>query len=363
MSRATSPAWAPLAGKPRQGRVKVVAWDLDGTVWDGVLLEDDDVAPKDEVVATIRALDRMGILHSVVSKNDSAAALAKLRELGIADYFLYPQIGWSAKSSAIERIAERLNIDVAAVAFVDDQEFERAEVAHVLPQVICVDVADLAVAVAEPEFQPRFVTSESARRRQMYRQQMARDEAEHDFVGPSEEFLAGLDMVFTISEAKVRDLQRAEELTVRTSQLNSTGRTYSYEELAQLCDSPDHLLLVASLTDKFGDYGAIGLCLVEKTADTWYLRLLLMSCRVVSRGVGTVLLNHVIELADRAGAALRADFVETGRNRMMQITYAFAGFQELTREGEAVTLELTTPRTQPQPGFVTVIAPDTGGSR
>jgi O-antigen ligase len=98
----------------------------------------------------------------------------------------------------------------------------------------------------------------------MYRGQIARDELEKDFVGTNHEFLASLGMHFTIETAKQADLQRAEELTVRTNQLNSTGRTYSYDELDALRESPDHLLLVASLTDTFGSYGKIGLALVEK---------------------------------------------------------------------------------------------------
>ncbi len=339
------PPITPLPGKPREGRVKLVAWDLDNTLWAGVLLEGDELVPDPAVLAAIRELDRVGVLQSVVSKNDPEAALAKLAELGLTDYFLFPQIGWNAKSAGIRRIAEAVNIHVNTIAFVDDQEFERAEVAHELPDVIVVDILQLEAALAQPEFRPRFVTAESAQRREMYRQQIARDEAEQEYTGPSNEFLAGLGMRFSILPAEQDDLQRAEELTIRTNQLNSTGRTYSYEELDRLRTSPDHLLLVATLDDRFGSYGTIGLCLVEKcrpeagSEAAWQLRLLLMSCRVVSRGVGTLLLNHVIGLAVAAGRPLRADFVETGRNRMMQVTYAFAGFREISRDGADLVLQ------------------------
>jgi FkbH-like protein len=346
--------------KPRRGQVKCIAWDLDNTVWNGVLLEGDELKLRDDVVATIKRLDEVGILHSIASKNDHEAAFEQLRKFGIDDLFIYPQISWNAKSHAIQEIAKAVNIGLDAIAFVDDQEFERAEVSHALPQVLCVDVADLDAAVGRPEFQPRFVTGESARRREMYRHQITRDQAESDFVGTSEEFLASLGMVFTIAPARREDLQRAEELTIRTNQLNSTGRTYSYEELDELRTAPDHLLLVASLEDRFGTYGSIGLTLVEKGADAWNLRLLLMSCRVVSRGVGTILLNHIKDLARAAGVPLRADFVETGRNRMMQITYAFGGFEEVARSGPHVVLECDPTRTQPQPSYVELVIA-TGG--
>jgi len=338
--------------KPVQGRIKCIVWDLDNTLWDGVLLEDTDVILKPDVAEHIRRLDKMGVLHSIASKNDHETAMAKLREFGLHDMFLYPQINWNAKSESIKKISKALNLGIDAFAFIDDQEFERAEVAHSIPNVTCVDVVDVDVALEQPDYIPRFVTDESAQRREMYRAQIARDELEGDFVGTNEAFLASLEMTFTIEAARREDLQRAEELTVRTNQLNSTGRTYSYDELDQLRESDDHLLLVASLTDKFGSYGKIGLALVEKGEEIWHLRMMLMSCRVMSRGVGMVMLNHIMQLAAAAGTSVRADFVETGRNRMMQITYAFAGFTEVSRDGSRVVLQADLTSVQPHPPYV-----------
>lgn len=341
-----------LPAKPARGRIKCIVWDLDNTLWNGVLLEDCEVTVRPDVVERIHELDRKGVLHSIASKNDRDAAMEKLRELGLEEMFLHPQINWNAKSDSIRTIAKALNLGLDAFAFVDDQEFERAEVAHQAPEVTCVDILELEEALTRPEFRPRFVTDESAQRRAMYRGQIAREELEQEFVGTNEEFLAGLGMTFTIAPARREDLQRAEELTVRTNQLNSTGRTYSYDELDALRESPDHLLLVASLTDMFGSYGKIGLALVEKGEDAWRLCMMLMSCRVMSRGVGMVLLNHIMRLAAEAGVAVRADFVETGRNRMMQITYAFAGFREVSRDGAHVVLEADLSAVQPPPSYV-----------
>lgn len=341
-------------GQGKPGQVKCVVWDLDGTIWDGVLLEDPRVTVRDSVVAVIKELDELGILHSVSSKNDHDLAMARLREVGLADYFLYPQINWGPKSESIRRIAESLNIGIDALAFVDDQPAELAEVRHAHPGVRCVPAEDVLAAVRGREFRPRFVTSESRERRRMYQASAVRDTIERDFTGTSDEFLATLQMRLRISEVGEDDLQRAEELTIRTNQLNSTGRALSYEELDALRGSPDHLLLVASLDDKFGSYGKIGLVVADKGQPDWRLRLLLMSCRVVSRGVGTVLLNHVMRLAAAEGAGLVADFVPTGRNRMMFVTYMFAGFHEVGKDGEVVLLRAPLDRIQPVPAYLSL---------
>ncbi len=127
------PAQPGQPARPVQGKIKCVVWDLDNTLWDGTLLEDGEVTLRPAVAGHIRRLDRMGVLNSVASKNDHDTAMARLAALGLADLFLYPQVNWNAKSASIERIAGKLNLGLDAFAFVDDQEFERAEVAAALP--------------------------------------------------------------------------------------------------------------------------------------------------------------------------------------------------------------------------------------
>jgi FkbH-like protein len=340
----------------KKGKIKCVVWDLDNTLWDGVLLENGEVTVRPEVVAEIKRLDEIGILHSIASKNDHDAAMARLKEAGL-EYFLYPQINWNPKSSSIEAIAKAINIGIDALAFVDDQPFEREEVSHTHPSVITVDALEIDTVLKNPAFEPRFVTDESKQRRHMYLGDAARNQIEQEYSGTSEDFLATLGMKFTIRHAEVEDLRRAEELTVRTNQLNSTGRTYSYEELDELRQSDDHVLLVASLTDKYGTYGTIGLALAERGQPAWHLRMLLMSCRVMARGVGTVLLNYIMTLAKAEGAKLRADFVETGRNRVMYVTYAFAGFSEVERDGSRLVFESDLSEIQGWPDYLTVNLP------
>lgn len=332
--------------------IKCVVWDLDNTLWDGILLEDGTVSLRPGVVDVIRTLDARGILHSIASRNDPTAANELLERLGISAYFLYPQINWNSKADSIQQIARSINIGLDTIAFVDDQPFEREEVAFVLPQVQTIDALDVAGIPAMPRMNPRFITEDSRMRRHMYQSDIARNHAESEFVGSNEDFLATLGMVFTLAPAQRDDLQRAEELTVRTHQLNTTGYTYSYEELDAFRQSPDHLLLVATLDDRYGSYGKIGLALVERGGDIWTLKLLLMSCRVMSRGVGTIMMNQIMHGAKKAGARLQAEFVQTDRNRMMFITYKLGGFREVARDGAIITLEHDLATIPPAPTYV-----------
>jgi FkbH-like protein len=342
------------AKKKEKQSIKCVVWDLDDTVWDGILLEDREVLLRPRVVQILKALDERGILHSIASRNDHDAAMAKLQDFGLDEYFLYPQINWNSKAASIAQIAADINIGLDAVAFVDDQPFEREEVAFSHGQVLCIDAGALDGLLERPEFKPRFLTEDSRLRRRMYMADVARNRVEAEYVGPKEEFLATLGMVFTIAPCREEDLKRAEELTVRTNQLNATGYTYSYEELDALRQSPQHELLIASLEDRHGTYGKIGLALVEKDEAIWTLKLLLMSCRVMSKGVGTILLQHVLRLARDAGARLRAELIPNDRNRQMLITYKFAGFKEVERAGEVILFENDYSVLQAPPAYVEV---------
>lgn len=339
---------------PKPKKVKCVVWDLDNTLWQGVLLEDATVNLIPGVVEVIKTLDARGILQSIASKNEATLALQKLRDFGLEEYFLYPQINWGSKAASVEKIAKALNIGLDTFAFIDDQPFERDEVQFALPAVRCIDAAELPTLLERADLTPTFITHDASQRRQMYRSDLARQEAETAFTGPTEAFLASLQMVQRIFPAQEEDLQRAEELTVRTNQLNATGYTYSYDELNHFRLSPDYQLLMSSLDDKYGTYGNIGLALLACTEQIWTIKLLLMSCRVMSRGVGSVMLTHILQQAKAHGVQLQAEFVPTDRNRLMNITYHFAGFTVVEERDALQILQHDLAQVPAFPHYVTV---------
>lgn len=306
--------------------VKCVVWDLDDTVWDGVLLEGDLPVPRPAVVATITELDGRGILHAAASRGDHDTARAHLRAVGLEEYFVHLEVGWGAKSESVRRAAQELNLGLDTFAFVDNDPSERDEVASSLPEVRCYPDVDAGGLPERDEFRPEFVTSESAQRRRMYQADRRRRSDEERTGSHSTEFLAGLDLVMTIRPAGPDDLARAHELTVRTHQLNTTGQSYSMDELRELCRSDEYEVLVASLEDRYGQYGTIGLSVVQRNGDDEVLRLLLMSCRVMSRGVGGILLEQIVARAQAHGRRSCAEFRLTPVNRVMLVTLRFAGF-------------------------------------
>jgi FkbH-like protein len=339
-----------------EAKVKCVVWDLDNTIWNGTLLEDNQVTLREGVIDVIKILDNRGILQSIASRNDLKAAMAKLQEFHLWEYFLYPQINWGPKSDSIRAIAKAIDIGIDSMAFIDDQQFEIAEVQYSHPRILCIDARHIGQLPQLSAMSPRFLTDESKKRRLMYLSEMRRNEVEATFAGPKEEFLASLDMILSIGPASKEDLQRAEELTIRTHQLNTTGYTYSYDELDYFRQSAQYKLLIADLEDKYGSYGKIGLALIETSDELWIIKLLLISCRVVSRGVGTAMINHIRNQARAHGVVLQAEFLSTDVNRMMYMTYKFTHFRELYRDGRYVLLQSDCSELQAYPSYLRVMS-------
>lgn len=337
--------------------IKCVVWDLDETLWDGTLLESEQVRLKPGMKEILHTLDERGILQSVCSKNDYNHAMTALKERGLDHLFIYPQIGWDAKSILIGNIQRELNIGFDSILFIDDQMFELDEVNSVHPDIFCMQTIDRRAFLDIAELNPKFITVDSARRRSMYMDDMQRKQDEQTYNGPKEQFLSQLNMEFMISPATEEDLARASELTVRTHQLNATGVTYDHDELNRFRQSDSHRLYLCELTDKYGTYGKIGLVLAEITDTHWHLKLLLMSCRVMSRGVGTILLSFMMDQAKQDGKKMLADFRKTDRNKMMYITYRFANFKEIDvrEDGELLLLENDLSVVQKYPEYIRII--------
>jgi FkbH-like protein len=177
----------------------------------------------------------------------------------------------------------------------------------------------------------------------MYRQDEERQRAVGAFKGDRAAFMAWCDMRLSICGAVEADLPRIHELTERTHQLNSTGRTYTMEQLRRRMDDPRWLMPVARLTDRFGDYGLIGAALVDTQpswpAATWLLELVMLSCRVEGRGIPAALLRWI--MSEAAGSRMRgikAVYRINQQNLPIRLLFRQMGFSKVAGDS-LVTVE------------------------
>jgi FkbH-like protein len=95
-------------------------------------------------------------------------------------------------------------------------------------------------------------------------------------------------------------LERAAQLTARTTQFTLTGIAYTVPELRRMLAGGGHGWVV-HVRDVFGDYGVVGLVLAEVCGDVLEVPVFLLSCRVLNRRVETRVLRLVCTQARAAG--------------------------------------------------------------
>ncbi len=349
-----SAAAAGSEGSPRRAGtedgalIKCVVWDIDNTLLDGVYLEAGGQPPPADpaLVGVLRELAGRGILQAVASRNPPAAADYVQRLAGLE--LAAAECGWDPKPDAIGRIAADLGVPPDAMAFIDDDMVERAEVAAALPAVLVLTPEDAAEAPSWPQFSPPVVTAEARRRGQLYAERRRRETAASAFGGSRAEFLRRVGTRVTIAPAGAPDVPRLHELSVRTHQLNSAGQPLAEAELAGLLSAPGQRVITVRLADDFGDDGLVGAAVMTRAAGGAGPRaaaatvpLVMMSCRALGRGALDALLAWLCRSAAEAGATwLTVPCRVTDRNVPFRLALAAAGFRadpgELTPDGRAL---------------------------
>ena len=333
--------------------IKCVIWDLDDTLLDGVYLESPDQPPaaNAELRTVLTELASRGILQAIASKNPPEAC--EHAEAATGHAFAASHCGWGVKSAAISAITAELGLTAEAVAFVDDDALERAEVSFRLPDVLVLAPQDMAEAAGWPQFSPPVITDEARRRADLYRQRQARREEAKAFGGSRDEFLRYSRTEVRIAAATMADLPRLHELSVRTHQFNSTGTAVPAEEFAGLLGSAAHQVITVRLTDRFGDDGLVGAAILATEAgQTWRVPLLMMSCRALGRGVVDALLTWICRTALAAGASRVAlPCAINQRNVPLRIALTGAGFRTSSKPGHDHAAEYVRELSMPLPGL------------
>lgn len=320
-------------------KIKCIVWDLDNTLWDGVLIEDgiDKLDLKKNVKDVLIALDKRGILNSIASKNNPADAIEVLKKFQIYEYFLKPQISWEPKSKGIASIAAELNIGIDSILFVDDQPFEREEVKSAYPNIRIMDAKNLDEILDLPETKVP-VTEESMRRRIMYKEQEGRKKAQIDFDGDYHYFLKSCSLKLYIESLNDDNVRRVYELAQRTNQMNFSGNRYEMEQLLQIKGNEKFDTYVIKCEDKFGDYGIVGFGLVNNVESR--LIDLMFSCRIQSKYVEHAFLLHLLK--KRFSVHKRdflANYKKTEKNKISGKVFDELGFIECGVEDRTTILK------------------------
>jgi FkbH-like protein len=345
-----------MSDKPAKlPKVKVVVWDLDNTLWDGILVEDGaaKLRLKPGVREVIEELDRRGILQSIASKNNHDEALSVLKSWKLDEYFLRPQISWQPKSESISAIIRQLNIGADTVLFIDDSSFELEQVGSMHPTVRLLKAEEWPGLLAKPELAVP-VTEESATRRKMYQMENQRQAVAEGFGDDYKAFLKHCAIQVTLRPMTSENLDRVHELTQRTNQMNFSGNRYDRARLIEVLRSPHLDTFVIKCEDKFGTYGVVGFAIVDSREPR--LTDLMFSCRIQAKRVEHAVLSHIIsKYTSETRKIFYANYKKTPRNEPSGRVFDDMGFRESgTLDGTSL-LVVTTDTVAPPDGVIQIV--------
>lgn len=328
---------------------KCLVLDLDNTLWGGVAGEDGISGIKLDIAGTGRSfydfqkeilnLYHRGILLAINSKNNKEDALDIIENhphmLLREKYFSCLKINWQDKTENMKEIAKELNIGIDSLVFFDDNPVEREFVKAALPEVTVVDVPQDTSKYIDAlhqivEFDVLDITNEDVRRNEMYEQNRARREAEQKFKS-SDEYLASLQSKVTVASANAFTIPRIAQLTQKTNQFNMTTRRYQVEDIQNMLASGEYLVYSCSVSDRFGDNGIVGCCIIKIENPEAFIDSFLLSCRVLGRNVEYAFLSAVIdELRKKGIENVGAKYVKTEKNRANEDFFSKAGFSKVS---------------------------------
>ena len=307
---------------------KVLVVDADSTLWPGVAAEIG--AEQLEITKPYAALQyflksRMeaGMILCLASKNEESDvrevfqknAGMILREEDIVGW----KVNWEAKSQNIAALAEQLNLSLDSFVFIDDNPMEIAEVSAALPNVTTIRLPE------DPEKIPNLLkhhwrldlppssTTEDSQRTAMYQTMLAREKVLQK-ASSYETFLKELKLKVHFEGLTSANRSRLAQLTQRTNQSNTTTIRRQEDDIVALSQEGKEILAV-KVSDRFGDYGLVGLAIFETKTQVLHVDSFLLSCRVLGKGVEQKILAQLVKNARESGATeIHFPFLPSERN-------------------------------------------------
>ncbi len=317
--------------------IKCVIWDLDNTLWKGILAEDGVVEIRQEIVDLIIKLNQHGIINSISSRNDFKYTMNKLKEFGIDEYFILPQISWNTKSEGIRFILDNLNIKDRDVLFVDDNPFERDEVLNNIKDISVNDGSSVTSILEQNDIRFTVGAVESKERVKLYKDEEKRVLDKLEFNYDNVEFLKHCKIILKFRKAVLEDIERIKELIDRTNQMNATAIRYEKEEIIHSLTDSNFQIIVAEVSDKYGDYGRSALLILKgECFDKPILTVenFIISCRLMGKGVAQTILALAYRIAEMQNKNLRVRFRRTKYNRQLVLLLQMNGFELSFTEGK-----------------------------
>ncbi len=255
-------------------KIKLIIWDLDETLWNGTISDNDSIRIKNDFVDFInKSLDR-GIVHSICSKNDFELTKDFMVSMGLWELFVFPSVNWTPKGERVKNIINDMKLRAENVLFVDDNTSNLKEAIYYCPEIKICTPDELSEIISDINNIGK-IDKERPRLAQ-YRLLEEKVKTQHEF-SSNEDFLISCNIQVDFHEDCIENIDRIHDLILRSNQLNYTKFRQDKESLLADLSSPDTKAAYITVKDSFGDYGIVGFYMIINDIVRHYL----FSCRTL----------------------------------------------------------------------------------
>jgi len=326
--------------------VRVIALDLDNTLWKGVIGDDglsgiaiggDYPGNVFQYVQKIFSSFRArGIALVLCSKNTEQVALSVFDEH--PDMILKKgelsgwKINWQPKPQNLKDLSDELDIGLSSFCFIDDNPVEREEMRMSLPNVFVPEMPDEISDWPEfiinlPELSDIGLTDEDLKRADQYKIRAEIQQGEKQ-ASSREDFLKTLGMEVFFEGYNDRNKKRILQLIQKTNQFNTTTFRYSESEFESLLKNNECYAI--RIKDRLGSNEIVGVIVFSESLEDIRVNTFVLSCRVLGRGVETAVLGWLSHYLKTKGCKkIIGEIILTERNAPVQNLYSEHDFIEL----------------------------------
>ena len=315
-------------------RRKVLAVDLDNTLWGGILGEDGLANLKLgrdfpgsiflRIQREILELKNQGVLLVLASKNeesDARKAMESLPDMALRwEDFVSHKVNFNPKYLNLREAASELGLGIDSFTFLDDSDFEREQMQQFNPEVGIINSRSETLHMLEnilhtDAFDTHHIGEEDRKRHHEYELRSARSAKPQENI---EDFLRSLELHAKVETVSSGNQERVFQMLGKTNQFNVTTRRHSLEDVGRMAAIEGSVCLTLRLKDKFGDQGIVGVMLAipdSTESGTLEVDSFLISCRALGRGVEEVLWAELTPRgSEKKFTRLKAEYIPTAKN-------------------------------------------------
>ena len=306
-----------------QNIIRSFVFDLDNTLWTGILGEDRKVSFnkfQKKNINLINNLIKKGFIISLISKNNLSDVKKFMMSPKLKNIFKYSKkyISWNEKTQSLTDLVEWSKINQKNFLFFDDNHNEIFKVKKNFKFMCTFNAQNSELVGHLLDFVVS--NSESGSSAKLRQNDLKNNELRENIKAPSIiNYVKQIRPQMHIYKNSKKQLNRIVEMSNKINQFNLSDQRFNKDDIISFLQSNLMDLFTFSLKDNYGDSGIVGYCLIKKTNKILVIDDIKISCRALGRYMEIYFLNNIILMYKNNFEKITFNYKKTNINKPVKL--------------------------------------------